>query len=192
MNYLYGWNSVSEFIYEEIIESDCKLDGVIIDDLHRSSITPPDGLPIIDSSNIRLSSSDRVINCLGYKNLSRRVEIGERLLSLGVLQSFISKNANAHITSSVGLGSILLGDVVVERKTVIGKHCLLWGGSRICHDSNLGDGIFMASGSIIGGGCTIGDESTFGFNSSMRQKSTMPSKTAVGANRFWCPGDAKN
>lgn len=190
MNYLYGWNSVSEFVYDELLESGHKLDGIIIDDFYSSSISPQEILPVVYSSKVHLTSNDQVINCLGYKNLARRVEVGEWLFSLGALRSFVSKHASLHPTSIIGLGSVLLGDVTAERKSTIGKHCLLWGGSRICHDSNLGDGIFMASGSIIGGGCTIGHESTFGFNSSIREKSIMPNKTTVGANRFWHPNNA--
>lgn len=190
MKYLYGWNSVSEFIYDELSESGYKLDGVIVDDQYHLSSPHTECLPIISSSKVKLSSNDQVINCLGYKNLSRRVEVGELLFSVGALQGFTSKHAKVHPTSIIGPGSILLGDVTIERKATIGKHCLLWGGSRICHDSNLGHGVFMASGSIIGGGCTIGHESTFGFNSSMREKSIMPNKTTVGANRFWHPDAA--
>jgi len=187
MNYLYGWNPVAEFILDEFEELGIPVKGVVIDDRYIDDTAYPKDVNVIASSNVSFNYGDEVINCLGYKELGQRLILGERLLSLGVLRSFVSKKANVHFSSSIGVGTILLGEVVIERRCDIGRHCLFWGGSRVCHDSVLGHGVFIASGSIIGGACTVGDMCTLGFNSSMREKSNMPNRTKVGANRFWRP-----
>lgn len=187
MNYLFGWNSVAEFIADELQASGAPVDGVIVDDAYIQQLTPPVGIRIIPASSIRLEPGHTVINCLGYHDLGRRIEVGEHLKSCNVLRTFVSEQARLHPSSTVGNGAILLGDVVVERSCRIGEHSLLWGGSRVCHDSVVGRGVFMAAGAIVGGICIVGDESSIGFNSSMREKSTMPARTKVGANRFWRP-----
>lgn len=187
MIYLYGWNPVSEFILDELKSLGAPIDGIIIDDAFLDALDEPSGVNIISYSRISLIPGDKVINCLGYKDLDQRVLIGERLLTFGVLQSFISKQAQVHDTASIATGTVLLGDVVIERRCRIGKHSLLWGGSRVCHDSSVGNGCFFASGSIIGGACSVGHACSVGFNSSIREKSIMPDGTKVGANRFWRP-----
>lgn len=185
MIYLYGWNSISEFILDEYGELGVSVEGVVVDDAYKSSLNYAEHVNIIAASSISFTHSDKVINCLGYKDLAQRILIGERLLALGVLSSFISKKAKVHGSTSIAAGTILLGDVNIERRCEIGKHCIFWGGSRICHDSVIGSGVFLASGSIIGGACTVGNMCSLGFNSSTREKVTMPDGTKVGANRFW-------
>jgi NDP-sugar pyrophosphorylase family protein len=187
MNYLFGWNPVAEFVLDEFAASGISIHGVVMDDAYIGNTTCPNDLPIHKLSSISFKSEDSVINCLGYKDLERRIQIGELLLRLGVLKSFISRHAQVHPSTLIREGAVLVGDVVIERNCEIGKHGLLWGGSRICHDSTLQAGVFLASGSIIGGGCTVGQTCSLGFNSSMREKSYMPNGTKVGANHFWRP-----
>jgi UDP-N-acetylbacillosamine N-acetyltransferase len=187
MNYLYGWNSVSEFILDEFKSLGVPVHGIIIDDAFLDCLDAPSSVNIIAYSRISFIPGDRVINCLGYKDLNQRALIGERLLAFGVLQSFISRQAQVHDTASIAAGSVLLGDVVIERCCRIGKHNLLWGGSRVCHDSSVGNGCFFASGSIVGGASSVGHVCSVGFNSSIREQSIMPEGTKVGANHFWRP-----
>ncbi len=188
MIYLYGWNPVAEFIHDEFMELGLSLNGVVIDPDYLHHSPRPGHLPVFAASAIVFEPIDTVINCLGYKNLSRRIKVGERLLEMGVLRSFVSQKAQVHPTVAIGAGTVLVGDVVIERGCEIGKHGLFWGGSRICHDSKLDAGVFLASGSVVGGGCTVGATCSLGFNSSMKEKSSMPEGTNVGANRFWKPG----
>jgi len=187
MNYLFGWNPVSEFIRDEFLDLGIPLHGVVMDNplLHQS--TGPKHLPVFAASGIVFEQNDAVINCLGYSSLTQRIRVGEQLLGMGVLKSFISQKAHVHLSSTIGVGTVLVGDVVIERGCKIGKHGLFWGGSRICHDSTLGPGVFLASGSVIGGGCAVGSTCSLGFNSSMKEKTSMPDSTKVGANRFWRP-----
>jgi len=187
MNYLYGWNSVAEFIFDEMEDLGTPIKGVVIDDGFMLKTSCPDHVPVFPVSKMVFNPLDGVYNCIGYKDLKQRINVGERLLGLGVLKSFISRQARVHRSTRIGAGTVLVGDVVIERGCDIGKHGLYWGGSRICHDSSIGPGVFLASGSIIGGACTVGETCSLGFNSSMREKSSMPSGTKVGANRFWRP-----
>jgi len=187
MNYLFGWNAVAEFIVDELHSTGTPVGGVIVDDAYLQQLTPPTGITLIPASSIRFAPGQTVINCLGYRDLGRRIKVGEQLQTYQVLRSFVSQQARVHTTAVVENGAVLLGDVLVERNCRIGAHSLLWGGSRVCHDSVIGRGVFMAAGSIVGGVCKVGDTSSIGFNSSMREKSTMPAGTKVGANRFWRP-----
>ena len=187
MNYLYGWNPVAAFVLDELSASGIVIDGIVMDDVFIDNTPSIPDFPIYAISRISFKKEDSVINCLGYKDLKQRIRVGDFLLSLGVLKSFISKKADIHPSASIDSGAVLMGDVVIERGCEIGKHGLFWGGSRICHDSKLGPGVFLASGSIIGGHCRVGQSCSLGFNSSMKEKSSMPEGTKVGANRVWRP-----
>ncbi len=187
MNYLFGWNAVAEFVVDEFTSLGIPIHGILIEDSYIYRVPLKTTLPVFASSSISFKSKDKVINCLGYKNLEHRIRIGEYLLRLGVLTSFISTKAQVHPSTRIGLGTILVGDVIIEKGCEIGNHGLFWGGSRICHDSKLESGVFLASGSIIGGECNVGQVCSLGFNSSMREKSSMPNGTKVGANFFWRP-----
>lgn len=187
MNYLFGWNPVAEFVLDEFRERNVSVEAVLVDDSFFDPNVPAGCLPVMPVSAVDLQAGrDAVINCLGYSNLDRRLQVGEFLEIRGVSTTFVSRRANVAASSVIGIGCVLLGDVVVERACVIGEHSLLWGGSRVCHDSHTGKAVFMASGSIVGGFCDIGSRSAIGFNSSVKERSLMPPGTRTGANRFWC------
>jgi hypothetical protein len=186
MNYLFGWNPVAEFVLDEFRELNVPVEAVLVDDSCFDPNLPAGGLRVMPVSAVDLQAGrDTVVNCLGYRDLDRRLEVGEFLERMGVSTAFVSRRANVAPSSVIGIGCVLLGDVVVERACVIGGHALLWGGSRVCHDSHIGKAVFMASGSVVGGFCDIGSRSAIGFNSSVKEKSSMPPGTRTGANRFW-------
>lgn len=184
MNYLFGWNPVAEFIVDELDALGARISGIIVDDPYFSGRPQDIGYEVFSLGKVAFGPTDSVFNCLGYRNLVRRIEIGDYLKSAGVLKGFVSCEAKLYPGAKVGAGVVLLGNVIVERNSVIGEHCLLWGGARVCHDSRIGRGVFMASGSIVGGQCDIGDICTIGFNSSVKEKSRLRTGTQVGANRF--------
>jgi predicted acyltransferase (DUF342 family) len=184
MNYLFGWNPVAEFIVEELIAQGVHIDGIVIDDDYFADRPKHIGREVYSFGKMEFGPSDTVINCLGYRNLHRRIMVGDLLSSAGVLKSFVSSEAKLYPGCMVGLGAVLLGNVIVERNSVIGEHSLLWGGARVCHDSQIGRGVFMASGAIVGGQCKVGDTCTIGFNSSVKENSHLRMGTHVGANRF--------
>lgn len=185
MIYLFGWNPVAQIILDQLEDQRISVAGIIVDDAFADATDTDGMLPVIPASRIELGHSVKVINCLGYRDLVRRVAIGHWLQSTDSLISFISPEAKIHRRAVIGTGAVLLGDVVIERAAQIEPHALLWGGSRVCHDSIVGEGVFLASGSIIGGGCTIGARSTLGFNASVKQGSHLPPNTKVQANAFW-------
>lgn len=185
MIYLFGWNPVAEFIADELTALGEKVDGVVVDERYLENHQPDIGYRVYPIGAMRFNSQDIVYNCLGYRSLSRRIDIGDHLESIGVLRSFISRDSLIYPGCNIRSGTTLVGNVIIERNCVIGEHCLLWGGARICHDSRIGRGVFMAAGSIVGGQCEIGDTASIGFNSSVKEKSCLPSGVSVGANRFY-------
>ena len=141
---------------------------------------------------IDFSVDDLIINCVGYKDLSARVKVGQDLRDCPArLTTFISSRAIVYPGVEVGLGSVLLGDVVIERGCAIGDHCLLWGGARVCHDATLGQGVFLAAGSIVGGFAVVGDCCALGFNAVVRDSARLPPGTRLKALNYFGSGGAR-
>lgn len=183
MIFVYGWNAVAEFIADELAEKSMTIEGILVD----QGFAPPGQetpFAVIPVADFDFHASHSVYNCIGYRNLQRRTEIGEMLGKARVLKSFISDRASIHGSAKIGEGAVILGDVVVERGANIGDHALLWGGSRVCHDSSVGPGCFLAAGSIVGGYASVGPCVAIGFNSSIKEKSRIPAHVKTGANRY--------
>ena len=186
MLYLFGWNAISQLIIDELYEKSISIDGVIMDkNFITDDIVNNCNYKIYDFNQIQFNANDSVINCLGYKDLSRRKIVGEKLLALNVLKSYISAKADISSSARVSDGVILLGNVTIEANAFIGSHSIIWGGARVCHDAHLGSSVFMAAGSIIGGYSTIGDCGKIGFNSAIKQGITVPHNTIIGACRYY-------
>lgn len=186
MLYLFGWNSLSKVIISALNEESIEVDGVVMsDDYISEDIKNNCEFKIYSLNSITFNKGDEVINCLGYKDLNKRKIIGEKLLGLKVLRSFISQKADVSKSAKILHGAILLGNVTIESDAIVGNHSIIWGGARVCHGAHLGDAVFMASGSIVGGNSTLGNFVKIGFNSAIRQETTVPDGTSIGACNYY-------
>lgn len=186
MIYLFGNNSIAENIYDELCSLNKDVCSIIVDDeFYSEDFNHRIKLKITRYSEITFSKDDTVYNCFGYSDLRRRLKIGDRLHQLNILGTFVSLNANIASSVSLAPGTVILGNSTIERNVTVGHSCLLWGGARVCHDTVLKAGVFLASGSVVGGCCEVGEFSSVGFNSSVKEHCIVPSGTKVGANRFF-------
>ena len=187
MIYLFGFNSVARAVAEEL-DTERKLEYKFV--MHRKFYNAQtefqNDRSIIIYEEARFTSKDSIVNCVGYKNLCARVEVGETLRTCGAkLMTFVSTRACISTNARIGCGIVFLGDVVVERGAHIGDHGLLWGGARICHDAKIGRGVFLAAGAIVGGFAEISDYCAVGFNSVIRDHARVPNNTKIKALSYF-------
>ena len=182
MIYLFGINPVARYLIYELRGRD----GIelIVDDEYFQEEKYLE-FNVRKLSNVSVSSVSTVYNCVGYRDLGRRREIGDYFFKKGILGTFLSPNAKIHSSTNVSDGAIIFDNVHIEMNCSIGMHTIMWSGSRVCHDSQIGIANFHAAGSIIGGQCTIGNECFFGFNSSVIQRTTVGNNICVKANSFF-------
>lgn len=108
------------------------------------------------------------------------------------LFNLISQNEGLHATvispfsvfssrSSVGKGSIIHHQVIVNANSHIGKNAIINNKSLIEHDCVVGDHCHISTGAILNGGCYIGNEVFVGSNSVLIQGVSVASRVVIGA-----------
>jgi sugar O-acyltransferase (sialic acid O-acetyltransferase NeuD family) len=77
----------------------------------------------------------------------------------------------AHVSkhSTIGAGTIIMHNVIVNAGAQIGENCIINTGAIIEHDVSIGDHCHISTGAIVNGGTTIGVKTFLGSNSATRQ-----------------------
>ena len=76
--------------------------------------------------------------------------------------SIISPLAHVSKSASVGGGTIVFHNTIVNSNSCIGKNCIINNRALIEHDVNIGDGCHISTGAIINGNCNIGKNTFVG------------------------------
>ena len=82
--------------------------------------------------------------------------------------TFIHPEATVCRSASLGYGTIVLAQSVINSNVKIGNHNIILSGSIIEHDTEIGNHNFMAAHSCIGSGIKIGNYNFLGLNATYR------------------------
>ena len=86
----------------------------------------------------------------------------------------LSKSAN------LGIGNVLLANVVVNCNATIGNFNTVNSGTLLGHDITIGNNNYFAGQVCVGSGLTIGNENFIGLNTSIRNGITIGNNNIVG------------
>lgn len=100
---------------------------------------------------------------------SRRVDLYNELKSLKVdVPSFISPRAHISKHASIGEGTIIHHNVVVNAAAEVGDLCIINTAAVIEHDVKIGDYCHVSTSAMVNGGVSVGDSTFIGSNASIR------------------------
>lgn len=86
-----------------------------------------------------------------------------------ILPSIVSPRAYISKHATLGKGSVIMHDVLINAGSSIGDNCIINSKALVEHDVSIGDHCHIATGSIINGGVVINGQSFIGSNSVIKQ-----------------------
>jgi sugar O-acyltransferase (sialic acid O-acetyltransferase NeuD family) len=120
---------------------------------------------------------------VGYSAVNRnRAAIFDEARSAGYeMITYVCSKATTWPGLTVGSGSFIFENNVIQPFTTIGSNTVLWSGNHIGHDSTIGDHVFITSHVVISGNCTVGNNTFIGVNATVRDGITIGSECVIGA-----------
>jgi sugar O-acyltransferase (sialic acid O-acetyltransferase NeuD family) len=82
---------------------------------------------------------------------------------------------------TIGEGTVIMANTVVNSDTSVGNHCIINTKSSIDHDGRLGEFVTIAPGATLAGNVTIGDHSVVSLGAKVIHKRTIGKHTVIGA-----------
>jgi len=101
----------------------------------------------------------------------------------GKLATVVSPRAYVSGSSSLGDGTIVMHDVLINTNVDIQRNCIINTKALIEHDCTILAHCHISTASVVNGGVTIGEGSFFGSNAVSKQGITIPSNSFVRAGR---------
>jgi sugar O-acyltransferase (sialic acid O-acetyltransferase NeuD family) len=120
---------------------------------------------------------------IGYSRVNRnRAALFHEAKNAGYsIATYVCSKATTWPDLSVGEGSFIFENNVVQPFAKIGSNTVLWSGNHIGHDSVVGDHVFITSHVVISGNCRVGDHAFIGVNATVRDGITIGDGCVVGA-----------
>lgn len=116
------------------------------------------------------------------KSADKRAEKYEYLKSMNVkLPVIVSPFSYVSKHASIGEGTIIQHNVIVNAGAKIGKNCIINNNAVIEHDAVIGDHCHISTGSIVNGECIIGEKTLIGSSSVIIQCVKIADNTIIGA-----------
>lgn len=94
--------------------------------------------------------------------------------------NFVHPSVMLSRSAKIGLGNVLLANVVVNCNAVIGDFNTVNSGTLLGHDIVVGNNNYFAGQVCVGSGLSIGNENFFGLNTSIRNGITIGDNNVVG------------
>lgn len=81
---------------------------------------------------------------------------------------------------SIGEGSVVMANAVINADAKIGRHCIINTSAVIEHDNSIGDYVHISPGAVLCGTVVVGDGSHIGANTVVKNNITIGREAIVG------------
>jgi sugar O-acyltransferase (sialic acid O-acetyltransferase NeuD family) len=143
------------------------------------------GYEVIGSDTDLVELRKKYSNCLitlgQTKSPELRVDLFNRAKKAGfAFPSIFSNRSYLSPHASVGEGTILMHDSIVNAGAVIGRNCIINTKALIEHDSKVGDHCHVSTGAVVNGSAEIADRVFIGSSSAIRNGLKIGSGVVIG------------
>jgi acetyltransferase EpsM len=172
--YLFGASGHCKVVIDIVLSSTDKVIKSIFDD--NSDVKSISEIPVYTYQNKPLEDEELVV-CIGDNKI--RKKIAEKLKAKYIIIQH--KDATVSPNSSIGIGSVIMPQVVVNAAAIIGKHCIINSGSIVEHDCILANFVHVSPKAALAGNVNIGEGTHIGIGAQVIQGVSIGKWVTVGA-----------
>ena len=161
-----------------------RIEGLIISDQDSEDLTG--SYPVIgrdsDLKKILKQDNDVFIGVGQIKSFQPRLRLYKLIKKYQAkLPTIISPRASFSKSSSIGEGSIIMHDALVNAHTKVGVNCILNSKALLEHDVNVGSHCHISTGAIVNGGVTVGERTFIGSGVVIKEGIEIGKEVVIGA-----------
>jgi len=146
------------------------------------------GYPIIGTDDNISEYIDHAlfIVTIGHiKDARLRINIHDRImLSGGNLATIIARTAHVSKYSTIGNGSVIMHQAVVNADAIVGRNCIINTFANIEHDTLIKDFCHISTGVMVNGNCIVGERTFVGSQAVLANGVTIPNGCVIAAGSF--------
>ena len=114
-------------------------------------------------NNLVKRCTNALITIGQIRNPLPRINLFDTVLKLGfTLPTIVSPRAYISQYASIGMGSIIMHDVIINAGAIIGNNCIINTKSIVEHDSKIGNHCHVSTSAVVNGGVIVGNGSFIG------------------------------
>ena len=114
-------------------------------------------------------------------NAKTRESIVEKLQGVSWYTAIHPKAVISNIDTTIGEGTVVMANAVINVGAVVGKHCIINTGAIVEHDDKLEDFVHISVGAKLAGTVHIGKGSWIGIGATVRNNVSICQKCMIGA-----------
>lgn len=185
--FVFGTSNFSQMLaYYEEEQYDTKISGYT---LNKEYINGDEVLsyPLVPFEElVRQNENVSILIGIGYNRMNNmRKEIYKQVKEAGIqILSFVHPTSVIADNVSLGEGTIIMANTVIEPFVKMGDGNIFWSNVMITHNNYIGDFNFFGAGCVVAGECEIGSCCFFGTNSTVRNNLKISDRTLVGAGAY--------
>lgn len=138
------------------------------------------GYPILGSIDAFLEYKEyQFVIAIG--NASIREKIAYQLYGVNWYTGIHPSAVVSAIEVSIGEGTVIMANAVINAGTTIGKHCIINSGAIVEHDNRIEDFVHISVGAKLAGTVDIGKSAWIGIGASISNNLSVCANSIVGA-----------
>lgn len=138
------------------------------------------GIPVLGGVGdyVNFSHAKYVV---GIGGATARRSIAQRLENVSWYTAIHPTAVISQIDTSIGEGTVIMANAVVNPCATIGKHCIINTAASIDHDNQIGDFTHISVGARLAGTVTVGQNVWVGIGATVSNNLTICDDCTVGA-----------
>ncbi len=176
-----GFGDLGNYVRDTILDfQEAGAHSLVYFDDNLAASGDPDAKPFASYVDDEYADYDFYI-CLGYRHLSLKGNIINKLLSLGrSVPHFVHPSSYVHPTVKLGPGSWIYPGCSIDRNTVIGLGSWIANGDVIPHDCHIGECCWFGASVTLSGKVHVGNRTFIGSGSVVSNALQIGSDVIIG------------
>lgn len=138
------------------------------------------GFPVLGRTDNFIEYSDvKYIVAIG--NVKIREKIVQKMTNVLWYTAIHPKATISSIDTSIGEGSVVMADAVVNAGARIGRHCIINTGAVVEHDNRIEDYVHVSVGAKLAGNVHVGKRTWIGIGATVSNNISICSDCMIGA-----------